>query len=1014
MGMNTVRPRANTLGHLDLVHFDPHHLPINLANGMHMNAFQTSMDFDFGGMPHQLPHNGNFHGLPKLNTQLHPGDMSNSLRTAPPTTNFGGFEADHLFNPHHTINPAALHAGDVVPVPSNMPFGFDPNLAQHMPPGDDFSWMRDWNMQHMAGGHENDPEVFEESSPSRISSGDSPADFNDSLNNSHANLPIDFQWPPAEGPAQPLLSPGGFDTLGSGFSHLGVMGETVSPSHLHQSANGDAYFQQHMMQAAGQTHLHPNMQPQQQHMQHMQHQHLQQQAHVDNMQSQSTSVFGHPLSQFDSNSPSMSAASLNGSGIGARKSSMTTHSADSITESTRQALLNTLSQPSVYGGHMYRKYSQPSVSSPLSGGGRPSAQSTGPNLPSTADIRRYIDAFIQYAHPHLPVVHYASLSFDSIENTVGRATSPSGNMGKDHNVGGAKCLILSMAAIGALYEYDHPASKELFDAAKKMIALYLEEKRKNEMSSRHGRSGAQAAPEALPPLWLVQAILLNVIYGHHCGDKLAAEVASQHISSLIGLMRAAKVTESMSADFDISADMTGSGEDGHPLARHPTQDAYLHAQWINWKTKEERKRCFLAMYFVSSLLLIGYNQTPAIMNSEIHLCLPCEEDLYNAESAQEWHNRGGLAAAQQQEIPFTDALNHLLSAGQRSANGQHTDGELKPSTYGCLILICALHNVIWETRNRQADTDCTAQQMEDMVSNIAPALKAWQAAWKANDHHRIERPNPFGLGPLAADCIPLLDLAFVRLYVDLGPTQEAFRERDFDRMANELASRTEALHFQNDSKSDDGNDAKYNQSSSNQNPQSPADNASARREKHLRRAAFYAADSLTVACQYNLTYADQAAHELPIQSAVGFLACVQVLSEWVSAVQERVGPQLGMLGRDAIDFSQMPAVALLEAEDLELLHKMDDICQRLEQKRLAQENLLAVEMNNFNPSSTGINPGRNKVDLSGYGSAGKLTRVIAMMLEKAVIWPITHVIAQALEVEAQYLDRRAAASLTAN
>jgi len=971
------------------------------------------MNFDFGGMPHQLPHSGNFHGLPKLNTQLHGGDMSNSLRTAPPTTDFGGFDADHLFNPHHTINPAALHANDVVPVPSNMPFGFDPNLAQHMPPGDDFSWMRDWNMQHMAGGHDNDPDVFEESSPSRISSGDSPAEFNDSLNNSHANLPIDFQWPPAEGPVQQPLSSPGFqaDMLGSGFSHLGGMGETVSPSHLHPSASGgDAYFQQRMMHAAGQSHLHPNVQSQQ-HMHHLQQQHLQQQqAHMDNMQNQAASVFGHPLSQFDSNSPSMSAASLNGSGMSARKGSMTTMSADSITESTRQALLNTLSQPSVYGGHLYRKYSQPSVSSPLSGGGRPALQSTGPNLPSTADIRRYIEAFIQYAHPHLPVVHYASLSFDSIENTVNRASSPGVNMGKENNVGGAKCLILSMAAIGALYEYDHPASKELFDAAKKMIALYLEDKRKNEMSSR--RAGAQSGPEALPPLWLVQAILLNVIYGHHCGDKLAAEVASQHISSLIGLMRAAKVTESMSADTDLSADAEG-GEDGHPLARHPTQDAYLHAQWIKWKTKEERKRCFLAMYFVSSLLLIGYNQTPAIMNSEIHLCLPCEENLYNAESAQEWQNLGGLAAAQSQEIPFAHALNHLLSAGQRQSSGQQPESELKPSTYGCLILICALHNVIWETRNRQADTDCTAQQMEDMISNIAPALKAWQAAWKANERHCIERPNPFGLGPLAADCIPLLDLAFVRLYVDLGPTQEAFRERDFDRMANELASRTEALHFQNDTKSDDGKGT-AKQNASSQPVQASMDDAIVRREKHLRRAAFYAADSLTVACQYNLTYADQSAHELPIQSAVGFLACVQVLSEWVSAVQERVGPQLGMLGRDAIDFSQMPAIALLEAEDLDLLHKMDDICHRLEQKRLAQENLLAVEMNNFNPSSTGINPGRNKVDLSRYGSAGKLTRVIAMMLEKAVIWPITHVIAQALEVEAQYLDRRAAASLTAN
>ncbi|KAK0822326.1 hypothetical protein LTR91_027155, partial [Friedmanniomyces endolithicus] len=78
-----------------------------------------------------------------------------------------------------------------------------------------------------------------------------------------------------------------------------------------------------------------------------------------------------------------------------------------------------------------------------------------------------------------------------------------------------------------------------------------------------------------------------------------------------------------------------------------------------------------------------------------------------------------------------------------------------------------------------------------MFSHIEPALNAWQAAWKANDHHKLERPNPFGLGPLSADSIPLLDLAFVRLFVNLGRSKEAFWQRDFDAMANELARGTE-------------------------------------------------------------------------------------------------------------------------------------------------------------------------------------------------------------------------------
>jgi hypothetical protein len=408
------------------------------------------------------------------------------------------------------------------------------------------------------------------------------------------------------------------------------------------------------------------------------------------------------------------------------------------------------------------------------------------------------------------------------------------------------------------------------------------------------------------------------------------------------------------------------------------------------------------MFFVSSLLMIGYNQTPAIMNSEIQLTLPCEEDLYTAESAEAWHNLGGLAAAQQQEIPFAQALGMLLSADSRNKarsplNPMHqNDGfnqsELKPSTFGCLILISALHNFIWETRSRHNDGEWTPQQMDHMASHLEPALKAWQAAWKSNNHHRIERPNPFGLGPLAADCIPLLDLAFVRLYVNLGPTTEAFWLRDFERMAAELAKENEGMVA---TKEENGHmleppaKAKQTQHPSVLQRQTSYSGqpASSSREQHLRKAAFYAADSLTVACQYNLTYADQTAHELPIQSALCFVDCVQVLAEWFMAVQERVGPTLGVLGRDIVDYSQMPAAMLLEPDDIDLLQKIEDICSRMEQKRLAQENLLAVEINNFNPSSTGIDSLRNEVDLTSHGFGARVTRVIAMMLEKAVIWP---------------------------
>jgi hypothetical protein len=177
---------------------------------------------------------------------------------------------------------------------------------------------------------------------------------------------------------------------------------------------------------------------------------------------------------------------------------------------------------------------------------------------------------------------------------------------------------------------------------------------------------------------------------------------------------------------------------------------------LNWKSSEERKRTLFAIFIISSLLTTAYNQTPTIMNSEILLDLPCDEQLWSADSAQAWQNLGGLAAIENDAVSFSGALSTLLTANQRQSsnygsqafNGNNPLGalqagdsldenDLRPSTFGCLVLINALHNYIWETRSRHHGRQWTAQESESMFSHIEPALNAWQAAWKDNDHHKL-------------------------------------------------------------------------------------------------------------------------------------------------------------------------------------------------------------------------------------------------------------------------------------
>jgi hypothetical protein len=1032
MAANSVRPRANTISHIDLstlglmdmTNANPslnRMSALGLGNAGHhhtasMSGMPNSMGFDYRGMSTAMGHHGNIAGLPRIDTQaVNNMDVSNSLRTAPAVAGFGGFDLDQLFSPGTTINPAQLHfAGNNLNMNSNglMPrassfTNVQPTIDEH----DDFGWMRNWSMQNMANGMDNNEDAIEDSSPSRISSGDSPGDYNDNMTNSNIAMSIQSNspWPQPDVTHNRTMSVSHFhmDALSSGLPNLNASLGTVSPGNLlDHTSIADQYFNDMMMQQNMAQQIQP---PQKQQPPIMP---------QDNAPPIQHQFFPQSLSNYGSDSPSMSSSSMNGS---ARQSSVTSVATDSITDSTRQALLASLSLPSVFGGQQ-RKYSQPAVSSPLS----PSTARYSvhvPNLPSTADIRRYVDAFIQFAHPHMPFTHIPTLTFDTLDFASSIRGQNHQSQHSHHSqtsvMGGGGCLILAMAAIGALYEYDHLASKELFDAAKKMISLYLEERRKADMNNAQNGGTNGEGHSQHTPLWLVQAMLLNVVYGHQCGDKLAADIASSHCAALVALARAADLAQPSRVSSPSTSDGHQDGEHGdvqmgqghavgsEPSAGYPRQELDLQAQWLNWKSSEERKRTLFAIFIISSLLTTAYNQTPTIMNSEIFLDLPCDERLWSADNAQAWQNVGGISAVENDSVSFAGALSTLLTANQRqganhvaqSINGNNPlgslqagdsfeDNDLRPSTFGCLVLINALHNYIWETRSRHHGRQWTTQESESMFAHIEPALNAWQAAWKANDHHKLERPNPFGLGPLSADSIPLLDLAFVRLFVNLSRSKEAFWQRDFDAMADELARGSEVVqHAEGSQAETDAKSPESQQGSLSQRRMShPSTQSTTRRERHLRKAAFYAADSLTIACSFNLTYADATAHELPIQSAMCFFDCGQVLAEWACTVQERVGRYLGVLGRDQIDLSGVPAIMLLEGEDVELLRKIESICESLEVKRYQQENLLAMDLSHFNPSAP-MQAMHNNVNLTSCGYGSKTLRITAMMLEKAIVWP---------------------------
>lgn len=999
-----MRPRANTISHVDggaLGIVNSTNQPAGSGPPSRSHAYHpslgSSVDFQRSFASGQHPLNG----PPKLETSGLPLDFSGGLRTAPIYGSFDMGLGGMFVGQGSTINPAQLHFGG-----SPQGFGNDsPSPPFHhggrpvshaadlfMDDEANFDWMNGFDPSVPFGnGNES---AIDGSSPSAMSTG-SPGGLSEAMVDNQNRLSAPSAGWHNPFPPHTAASSTQFpmDYSSPPFNDLGVPAETVSPKSLmSQTPFAETYSTPPSMTSVGQPMLG---------------------GHSHSMFPSSMATSGeypNPLNPPVANS--------------AVRSQHSSASTDTFTDSTRQALLASMAQPS---GFNHRKYSQPAsgmansrellaLSAGFSGTGQ---------LPSTSDMQRYISAYITYFHPHMPFLHIPTLNFQAPEYTNNLRT-PSGhlNLSSTGIAGGGGCLILSMAAIGALYEFDAAASKDLFEAAKKMIQLYLEERRKADMSAALSRlNSADDNSVHNTPLWLVQAMLLNVIYGHACGDKTSADIASTHCAALVSLARAADLTHHLDPKCLPQDYLGASHSEGATQGTSADSGSWAQSasfglpkerrEWLDWKIVEERKRTLYAIFALSSFLVSAYNHAPALTNSEIRLDLPCEEDLWAAESPQAWKKMGGHLASKL-GLSFSSALTKLLTASQREqlqaqSPNQHfgqddlSSSDIKPSTFGCLILIYALHNYIWETRQRHMGRQWTSRETDAMQIHIEPALRSWQAAWASNPVHSLERPNPFGAGPLSADSIPLLDIAYIRLYVNLGGSKEAFWQRDWDAMSDGLAGGTEVV-LQGDDITPDvidplmsdalnqldrrrdsvadlgvGDLAISKMPTQEQSMQSVCRPVQSKRERYLRKAACYAADSISMSDQFGNTFSEFTCRELPVQCAMCSFDCAQVLAEWITTVQERVGPHLGVLGRSDVDLTQVPGMMLLEDEDRKLIEKIKEILTSMESK-MQQEAQNSNSMSAMNvlqrlPSA---------VD-GGYGC--KILIATANLLDSAGVWP---------------------------
>jgi hypothetical protein len=382
-------------------------------------------------------------------------------------------------------------------------------------------------------------------------------------------------------------------------------------------------------------------------------------------------------------------------------------------------------------------------------------------LPSRLALSRYIAAYINGFHEHLPFLHLATMTIESCSLE----------------------LILAMAAVGAQYCFEGEKGVELFNVSQSIAAQRIR-RRDARLVSFHRRAVSEVSsttrgPEGgssntespaidcstSGPLGLPSEPDVSTTFSLEREDLIQT---AQALLILMAMATWAKHKEILREALAIQSVLaTLIRDDG--LQSQPVQP---DISWEDWVRFETTKRTKFIVFCFFNLHCIVYNIPPLILNSEIKLTLPCSASEFKAPSAVAWKE---ARRKRSQETEFQDAFRRLfLRKGRPTAEWN--------SSLGNYVLIHAVIQHIFFVRQiAKYRFDSAGELTPEEISSLENALRNWQLGWKRNPESSLDPMNPNG--PVAFNSTALLRLAYIRLNVDTGPGR-ALDTRDSVQIAN--------------------------------------------------------------------------------------------------------------------------------------------------------------------------------------------------------------------------------------
>lgn len=259
-------------------------------------------------------------------------------------------------------------------------------------------------------------------------------------------------------------------------------------------------------------------------------------------------------------------------------------------------------------------------------------------LPSRHALTRYVTSYFEGFHTHMVFIHVPT--WRVLDNPLE--------------------LVLSIAAIGAQYCFEHRNSERLFRAGKAILLVRLAHERDNfgpktnallNMHNHATNDVAQMSNESRlcraserdwgpwEPVDTVRALINLMGYATwELKDNLLQE--SFALQSLL-----AQVLR----DLGLDEEQDPQGTSGL---------ATLHASWLAWVRQESVRRAKLIAFSFIHIHSVAYNVYPVLRSNEIRLRLPCSTKEWKASTALQWQSV--RRETKKEQLHLQEALSLLL------------------------------------------------------------------------------------------------------------------------------------------------------------------------------------------------------------------------------------------------------------------------------------------------------------------------------------------------------------------